>query len=247
MSGGGKVSAPGPSDEEKALQTEQTALLRQQRDMLSQQMKEQNILAPYFYKQAGVKPIYDTEGNLISVEEIPDPNADIRKEIETGFLKRTQAALKGELPVDPSLEHELSQQEKVMRDTMAANLGPGWETSTPGQEALTKFGEMAGRLRDASRRGDLSTAEGLGIARQQANDMVTANQFQRLFAASGRASAAAPLFGSVMGGFNSMNQQFAGNRAMQMQASMANAQAGASNTAAIGAGVGMVAAAAIMA
>ena len=49
LCGGGGVSVPGPSAEERALQREQTELLREQRDILSRQVREQQLLAPFLF------------------------------------------------------------------------------------------------------------------------------------------------------------------------------------------------------
>ena len=50
--------APGPTAEETALMKQQTMLLEQQSNILSSQLHTQELLAPYLYEQAGLKPIY---------------------------------------------------------------------------------------------------------------------------------------------------------------------------------------------
>ena len=166
------VNVPEPTPEERALQTEQVEILRQQRDIIKQQARQQELLAPLLFEQSGIRPIYseaetirnpeirdirtelrtlreelaglpagtyDTEDDviigggvipssadraqlesqiatleqqlrdtprrittdprIIGFERIEDPNEALRREIETGLLERSRAALAGELPV----------------------------------------------------------------------------------------------------------------------------------------------------
>src|SRR3990172_2008136 len=108
-----------------------------------------------------------------------DPKADelapLRSQIEKGFLERTQAALAGQLPVNPALLSDLAENERTLRETLRRQLGPGFETSSPGIESLGEFGQRRSELLESARRGDLTLAEQLGISRQQANDLQLQN------------------------------------------------------------------------
>jgi hypothetical protein len=162
---------PGPTQQEKELQGEQTALLRQQRDILNEQLRRQELLAPVLYKQAGIAPQYDASGNITGFAELPNTDTlkDLRQDIEKRFLERTQAALKGELPEDPGLLRQLQEGETQLNESLSRQLGPGYATSTPGIEALSNFQKRKSELLDAARRGDLTLAEQLGLARGAAN------------------------------------------------------------------------------
>ena len=46
--------------------------------------------------------------------------------------------------------------------TMRRDIGPGWETSTPGIQALANFNQRKTETLDAARRGDLTLATQLG-------------------------------------------------------------------------------------
>lgn len=52
------VNVPEPTPEERALQTEQVEILRQQRDIIKQQARQQELLAPLLFEQSGIRPIY---------------------------------------------------------------------------------------------------------------------------------------------------------------------------------------------
>ena len=76
--------------------------------------------------------------------------------------KRTLAALKGELPVNPALLHDLATQEQTLKETLRSNLGPGWATSSPGIEAMASFDRTRNETLESARRGDIALGEQLG-------------------------------------------------------------------------------------
>lgn len=178
---------PQPSAEERALQSEQTALLREQRDILSRQVREQQLLAPFLFEDTGVKPIFDEEtGEITAFEEIPDPLDPLRQDIEKGFLERTQAALAGELPVNPALMSDLEKEEALLNEQLRKNLGPGYQTSTPGIQALSEFQEKKVNILDAARRGDLTLSEQLSLARSGSQEAGIDQNLMRLLGITGR-------------------------------------------------------------
>jgi hypothetical protein len=99
----------------------------------------------------------DKQG-IIGLTEIADPSRDLRKENERLLLERQGAALRGELPVAPALLSDLDQQEEDLRASLLENLGTGFETSTPGIEALAEFGERKNAILEATRRDDIAGA-----------------------------------------------------------------------------------------
>jgi hypothetical protein len=163
MDGGDAPTVPGPSAAETALQQSQKEMLDLQRTMIEKSAKEQELLAPILYKSLGIEPQYDQAGKLTGYKE--GASAERKRGIESMFLDRSEAALKGELPVNPALTRDLGEQEGQLKERLFRQLGPGWETSTPGIEAFANFEKRKNELLDASRRGDLTLAEGLGLAR----------------------------------------------------------------------------------
>lgn len=59
-----------------------------------------------------------------------------QQQTDLDFLKRSRAAMAGQLPTDPTLDREYDKREQILRNTMYKQLGPGWETSSAGIEAL---------------------------------------------------------------------------------------------------------------
>ena len=123
---------------------EEAALRDQQRDLLSLQIKE-------------------AQGRLTG------PDAERKREIERLMDERSLKALKGELEIDPALERGLKEQEETLRERLSAQLGPGFETSSAGIEAMRKFEESAEVLRSEARKGVLTLSEQLSLSRQGAD------------------------------------------------------------------------------
>lgn len=164
------------------------------------------------------------------IERIEDPNQALREQIEQGFLDRTLAAQRGELPVNPALLSDLGQQEETLRETLRKQLGPGFETSTPGTERLDQFFQTKEEILEGARRGDLTLSEQLGIGRSRENvDLVNQNIAQA-GTITGLSNPAT--FSSALGFFGNMrNQQFSANQMnaqLQSQAQAGNAQAATS-------------------
>lgn len=66
-----RVEAPPATAEENALRTEQTNLLRSQREILLDQQKMQKSLLPMFASQMGITLKYDKTGNIIGATQDP--------------------------------------------------------------------------------------------------------------------------------------------------------------------------------
>lgn len=154
------VNFPDRSPEEAELLREQTAILRQQQTQLQESLRQQNLLQPLLFEQLGIQEQRDAEGKVTGYAR-----AGTQAEIDKLLGERTLAALKGDLPVDPAFERSRVQERATLGEIMARNLGPGWETSTPGADALTKFDAETEGLRYGIRTGTLTTNEALSQAR----------------------------------------------------------------------------------
>ena len=269
------VDFPEPTEEERELQREQLENLRFNQQILQEQARQQELLAPFLFESAGIRPIMDDRGRIAGFERVEpseedrllqelnldvlrrtreqfleqeeDPLADRRRAVEEGLLARSEAALAGDLPVSPALEDELSEQERRLRAELLQTLGPDYETSTPGIEALDRFRRTSSTLREEARRGQLTLAEGLGLARgaanlQQEQQPLSALGFFGEFGRSGRAAeqgrrgtalqqiiagTSAPLSGRIAtaagfnqgaSGFNAPLSRLFGERQLQFQA-----------------------------
>lgn len=233
-----KVNVPQPSAEERELQRQQAALLAQQQQITQQAYQQQQTLLPFFAEQAGIELQFDESGKIIGATKVDDPLAAQNKEIQGLLNERSLKALRGELPVDPVLERELASQEQTLRERLTSQLGTGYETSSPGIETLDKFFQTAEGLRSTARRGELTLAEQLGLARTESDRAGTAMNLNIL---RGGAIADPLSFAQASGinaqGYGQAQIPFIQHRQMQLQANMQNAQ----NTMGLFGGIGQLA------
>lgn len=237
---GSSVSVPGPSQEERDLQRNQAELLALQRQIIEEQRTQNRIILPFLAQQEGFNVTTDDHGNVTSVSMTPQAQADkdLQSQITRALNQRSLDALAGNLPVDPGLERDLTTQEAELRNKLALQLGPGYETSTPGIQALDEFRKTADELRYGARTGQLTLAEQLGITREQQNQFSRQSSEDVLrTSAIGDPLTFAGAFGQTAKGYGQAQVPFIQQRQMQLQASIANAQ---SSNALFGAGIGAI-------
>lgn len=235
---GSKVSVPPPTPEERELQRNQAELLALQRSIIEAQQRQNAILLPFLAEQEGYDVETDGTGNITKITKRFDPDDEKRKELESGLLDRSLKALKGELPVDPALEQNLQKQEEELRNRLSAQLGPGYETSTPGIETMAEFQRNSEILREGARTGQLTLAEQLGITREQ-QEIFRRQSSQDVLrqSAIGDPLTFAGAFGQTARGYGQAQQPFIEQRRMQLDASKANA---ANSMGMLGAGIGLL-------
>ncbi|MDH5666538.1 MAG: hypothetical protein OEY86_00825 [Nitrospira sp.] len=160
-------------------------LVRRQNEMLDFQMdqaKRFQQLEPLMLAESGLK--YNPETKAY---EYLNPGQQANKqEIERLQTERSLKALKGELPVSETLKKELELGENKMKENLYRQLGPGWELSTPGQQAMREYQTMATSLKEGEQRDMLTTAEALALNRQSSRS-TTQSQMENPFAAQARA------------------------------------------------------------
>jgi hypothetical protein len=236
MGGGAKV--PGPSAEEKQLQKNQADLLALQTDILKQQQAQQAVLLPFLAEQEGFHVETDNKGNITKISKTPSELDNMKKDLEKQLTQRQLDALAGNLPVDPGLERGIKQNTQTLKEKLSAQLGPGYETSSPGIEALAKDTESAEVLRAGARTGQLTLAEQLGITREQQNQFSQQSSQDVLRQSSiGDPLTLAGAFGQTASGYGKAQEPYIAQRQMQLQASIANSQSKASM---FGAGIGLI-------
>jgi len=216
------VEAPQPTVEERALQKEQVELLRLQRESIDTQQDFNRLITPVLLEESGFDITLDEEGNITDLQRREDPNAPLRQDIETRFLERTQAALKGELPVNPALLRDLDEQEQNLENQLRNQFGD--LTSTPAQEALQRSQESRNLLLESARRGDLTLAEQLQLARQQGNQSLINQTVNRGLSIGQTGNQFANQFGNAVRTAGAAQQPFQFQRQMQFQANQFNAQ-----------------------
>lgn len=141
------------------------AMEYQQRQMA--QEEERQRLQPLLYEASGVRPIYDESGKITSFALTEEAQA--RKDYENQLLEHQRKALAGELPVDPTLERALSEGEQQLRAQLQAQLGTGYETSTPGIQALEQYRQRAAEARSNVAHGQLTSGQQLLATQTQIN------------------------------------------------------------------------------
>jgi hypothetical protein len=191
-------------------------LTRRQNEMMDlqmQQAKKFQALEPIMLAESGLKYNPTTQ----SYEYLNPELQNNKQEIERLQTERSLKALKGELPVSETLKKELELGENKMKERLFRQLGPGWELSTPGQNAMREYQTMATSLKEGEQRDMLTTAEALALNRQQSRS-TSAQQFENPFAAQARAYSP---YQSSLGQAN-QNDQF--NRSMQFESEKAKGQ-----------------------
>src|SRR5919106_2491547 len=176
------INVPGRSPEEIALLQEQTNILRAQEARLTESLRQQDLLQPLLFGELGIREVRDASGRVTGFERAPlTPAQQQQEEIESKLRERTLAALEGNLPVDPALDRSIEEGRLTLRDVLARQLGPGFETSTPGIQALAEFEKRAEELRFGARTGALTTAEALSGAREARGAQQQALNFGQAF------------------------------------------------------------------
>jgi hypothetical protein len=78
-----------------------------------------------------------TGGTLGQYGQLMDPNLAIQQNL----ANQTQAVQAGAADFDPFLTQQFNQQEQQLREQLRRNLGPDYENSSPGIEALARFNQ----------------------------------------------------------------------------------------------------------
>lgn len=240
MGGGTSVSVPPPTAAETALQQQQTQLLQTQNQMIQSAFKQQNLLAPFEYSALGLTPSFDKSGAVIGFTQDPTYAAIQKQQLDvTGqLLTREQQALAGNLPIDPSLTTQLNEQEQKIKDMLNQQLGPGWETSTPGSTAFNQWSTYRSNVEHSASIGDLSTAEQLALGMQGGLTGTNSGFLQNASGVAGAGFGAASATGQVASGYNNPIAILENTRNMQMQANLFNAQQQTSLFGGLGQGIG---------
>lgn len=192
---------------------EQNALAREvtqsQLKDIEESRQRDRLFTPLMLESLGFKGEFDPEGNLTNVSRFSEeelvgrmsPLEKMQYEIAQEQSKRQLKALRGELDVDPALTEEIEKNEKLLRESLSRALGPNYEKSTVGQQALQDFTERATRITEGARRGEIAQGTTL-LSSALANNEATRG------AGTGR----------VAGAIDTFNVPAANRAAMQMNA-----------------------------
>ena len=121
---------------------------------------------------------YSPTGERLTEEQIRAGLTSIEaaeRQLMSSYLARQDAALKGEVPISPALEKELAKKRSALTESLARKLGPNWETSTSGIQALRAFDESAELLREEARNQIINTGQS-NIASASATELARRGQ-----------------------------------------------------------------------
>lgn len=143
----------------------QTELLQLSREDATRRAQLEKLTLPLALEAAGKKPVFDAAGNIVSLEDIPGtPRTELQNLQEQFALESTRESLRGirgEVPVGDLFENRIEQDRRALNERLRRQLGPGYETSSPGIEALSAFEARANEARENIRFGRLSQSASL--------------------------------------------------------------------------------------
>lgn len=252
MGGGGSAPPPPPpmSVEERTLMKKQADAIDQQSSIIMKQMKQQELLAPIMYKQFGVRPLYNAEGEIYGYADDSDPAMEEinrnNKDITLEQQRRTMKAFRGELPVDPGIERQLKLDETNLRNNLIARLGPGFETSSAGIEALANLRQRASEIRYRAARDEMTLGEQLALMGTEQLDRSNAVKLTNIMGPSNAMINFGQAYGNVAQNYGAAQQPYQAFRGAMTTWGGQKAAVDSANAAGkgqmIGAGVGAVAA-----
>lgn len=203
---------PGLSDEERGLLDAQIDAIRQGLGISENLASIQKFLQPILFEEAGFKPIMEN-GEIVGFEPTgKGERAEQLATLRSGFLERAQAALAGDLPIDPALMRDLKERESAFEKQLVQEFGSkeGAFKSTSGQQFFSRFGESQEIVKDKARRADLTMATQLGLQTGAAEEDLLRS---RLFSAQSIAGfVTGQGFNQAAQGFGSAQQSLAQNR-----------------------------------
>ncbi len=133
------------------------------------QLKTGKLLQNSALEQQGYVLQKDENGNITGLTLDPNSTAAQQNAVNKQLLDREQQALAGTLPVDPGLERQFASSEELLRSHLQSQLGPGYETSTPGQKALADFAQRKQETIYSAQHGEIGSAAQLAYAGQGVN------------------------------------------------------------------------------
>lgn len=140
--------------------TTQTELLKLAQEDATRRAQLEKLTLPLALEAAGKKPVFDDAGNIIGLEDIPGTVKSELEGLQEQFaLESTREALRGirgQVPVGDPFENKIEQDRRALNERLRRQLGPGYDTSSPGIQALSEFEARANEARENIRFGRLS-------------------------------------------------------------------------------------------
>ena len=158
--GGGTPSYPEPSAQE-------LELLQMQLDYLKQMGEDTEAMRPYLLASMGMKE--DAEGNMTKMtdEEYYESLGELDQrgyDVAMAAAERSLKAYAGELDISPALEKSLGQRKEELEVGLSQKLGPDWETTTSGIQAMAQFTETSNLIREEVHSGIITNEGAMTLA-----------------------------------------------------------------------------------
>ena len=218
-----KPPAPPPiTDEEKRLRLAQAAQIEQQ----TEYAKELQNFLPEYRSYVREQQRFQQEQQRTLRKLLPsDELIELQQQVATAQGKRTLAALKGELPVDPSISLAFDEEATQLEDTFRRQFGTGFKDSTPYTQASANLATRRGLAESASRRGDLESASRLfGSSFGQQTGLSTPQNFNPASFFAGD-QALSGVLGQISSSRLGLLGAYGNDRSLQYQGQLAGFQA----------------------
>lgn len=241
----------GPTGQQSDITNSQVGSLDAQRQQILKQLGDLNLLTPGLMTALGVEKGQNgdfiqtadtgiqpavTAGSNLSAQQFGDLFAadPEQQQINSLLRKRQIAALNGNAPTDPTLERNLQLQENDLRSKLQAQLGPGYETTSAGAQALADFKTSANEQRFNANQtmltnaasinaGNYTTGLNAGISGLQPASLAANlrhTQFGDIFAASNLPNQTNALLGTNAAGYTAPFQDIFANTQLGAQANL---------------------------
>lgn len=244
------VQAPPVDPAQQALEQQQASLLQQQTSILQTQQANYAAVAPALYAAMGYTPQYGANGQLTGLTLNAQgqqnlTNQQTQGQLDQLLLQQEQQALQGKLPVNPLVTQTLNQQQTAMNQQMQNNLGPGWQASSPGQQAQNLFNQSQAGIIQAANTGQMSLDQQMALAGTAGGIQTAGATTGGLAGIYGMPTSLAQGYGQAAAGYGYAQQPYEFQSQQTLQANMANAQLAMQGMAGIGNLVGTLGGAAM--
>lgn len=242
MGGGGGVATPQVDPAQEALEQQQTQMLQQQQAILTQQQSDDKVIAPFLYQSMGLTPSYDANGNLTGLAQNPQvvANQNQQNTVNGLLLNQEQQALTGTLPVNPLVGQQIQKNNQQLKDTLGANLGPGYAASTPGQTAQNNADVTNAGIIQGANTGQLSLDQQLAALGQSNSSNMLSSEMQGVAGTNSLGFSLAGAYGNAVQSAGIAQQPFEQQSSNQLQAESLNANLQAQSSAGTGQLIGGV-------
>lgn len=199
---------PMTGEEREALQRSQE-LLNQASTSASEQMRLGDLLRPELFQALGIGLEFDESGQISGFSGGGDRfGGGLNTELTQQLFANALEASRGELATDPVLMRDLEERENQVQRRLIKQFGSleAAQRSSAGSEILSDFeAERFGAIHQARRR-DVQDFTSLALGSRQMEEQIFGQAFNLA------QSLTTPDIGTILGGFNNIQQSFAQNR-----------------------------------